>query len=62
MSGAFIDKINPEINVKYNSINVIVGKQEQGKMVIALEEVIKILLMNTHHLLVYVTKDGDESD
>lgn len=62
MSGAFIDKIHPEINVRYNSVNVIVGKQGQGKTVIALEEVIKISLMNTHHLLVYVTKDGNESD
>lgn len=62
MSGAFIDKIHPEINVRYNSVNVIVGKQGQGKTVIALEEVIKISLMNTHHLLVYVTKDENESD
>lgn len=62
MSGAFINKIHPEINVRYNSVNVIVGKQGQGKTVIALEEVIKISLMNTHHLLIYVTKDGSESD
>lgn len=32
------------------------------KTVIALEEIIKISLMDTHHLLVYVTKDGNESD
>lgn len=62
MSGAFIDKVHPEINVRYNSVNVIVGKQGQGKTVIALEEIIKIALMDTHHLLVYVTKDGNESD
>ena len=62
MSGAFIEEIHPDINVRYNSVNVIVGKQGQGKTVIALEEIIKIALMRTHHLLIYVTKDGCESD
>lgn len=62
MVGAFIEEIHPDINVKYNSVNVIVGKQGQGKTVIALQEIIKIGLMNTHHLLIYVTKDGNESD
>lgn len=62
MVGAFIEEIHPDINVKYNSVNVIVGKQGQGKTVIALQEIIKIGLMSTHHLLVYVTKDGNESD
>lgn len=36
MVGAFIEDIHPDINVKYNSVNVIVGKQGQGKTVIAL--------------------------
>ena len=62
ISGSFIDEIHPDINVRYNSVNVIVGKQGQGKTVIALQEIIKIGLMNTHHLLVYVTKDGCEND
>lgn len=62
MSGALIDKIHPDINVRYNSVNVIVGKQGQGKTVIALEEIIKISLLRTHHLLIFVTKDGSESD
>ena len=62
MVGAFIEDIHPDINVKYNSVNVIVGKQGQGKTVIALQEIIKIGLMDTHHLLIYVTKDGNESD
>ena len=62
MVGAFIEDIHPDINVKYNSVNVIVGKQGQGKTVIALQEIIKIGLMETHHLLIYVTKDGNESD
>jgi len=79
LNGALIDIIHPDINVKYNSVNVIVGKQGQGKTVIALEEILKIALLQTsksyqgtlfpgtsshnkYHLLVYVTKDGRESD
>ena len=54
--------IHPDINIRYNSVNVIVGKQSLGKTVIALEEIIKISLLGTHHLLVYVTKNGDEND
>lgn len=56
MCGTFIDKMHLEINVRYNSVNAIVGKQGQRITVISLEEVIKISLMETHHLLVYVTK------
>ena len=62
MSGAFIAPIHPSVNIKYNSVNVIVGKQNMGKTVIALQEKIKISLLYTHHLLVYVTKDGEEND
>lgn len=61
-SGALIQNIHPDVNVKYNSVNVIVGKQSMGKTVIALEEIIKISLLGTHHLLIYVTKNGDEND
>lgn len=61
-SGALIKEIHPDINVRYNSVNVIVGKQSLGKTVVALEEIIKISLLNTHHLLIYVTKNGDEND
>ncbi len=61
-SGSFIAEIHPDILTRYNSVNVIVGKQSLGKTVIALEEIIKIGYMNTHHLLVYITKDGEEND
>lgn len=65
-----IKEIHPDIKVRYNSVNVIVGKQCLGKTVVALEEIIKIsLMLNTNelgnsafHLLVYVTKNGDEND
>lgn len=61
-SGALIQSIHPDVNIKYNSVNVIVGKQSMGKTVIALEEIIKISMLGTHHLLIYVTKNGDEND
>lgn len=59
---SLISKIHNDINTRYNSVNVIVGKQSLGKTVIALKEIIKISLLNTHHLLIYVTKNGDEND
>ena len=62
VEGALINEIHPDILIKYNSVNVIVGKQSFGKTVIALEEIIKISQLNTHHLLIYITKNGDEND
>ena len=59
---ALIAPIHKDIITKYNSVNVIVGKQSLGKTVTALEEIIKIGYMGTHHLLVYITKDGEEND
>ena len=57
-----ISEIHPEVNIRLNSVNVVVGKQSSGKTVIALKEIIKLGVLNTHHLFVYVTKDGQESD
>ena len=57
-----IAEIHPEVSIRLNSVNVIVGKQSSGKTVIALKEIIKLGVLNTHHLFVYVTKDGQESD
>lgn len=61
-NSALISNIHPDVNIKYNSVNVIVGKQSSGKTVIALEEIIKISLLGTHHLLLYITKEGKECD
>ena len=61
-NNALIKCIHPDINIRYHSVNEIVGKQSLGKTVIALEEIIKISLLGTHHLLVYVTNNGDEND
>ena len=62
LSENLIKEIHPDISIKYNSVNVIVGKQSSGKTVIALTEIIKISLLDTHHLLIYITKNGDEND
>ena len=62
LSDNLIKPIHPDINVRYNSVNVIVGKQSSVKKIIALSEIIKISLLNTHHLLIYITKNGDEND
>lgn len=61
-AGALISEIHEQILTRYNSVNVIVGKQSLGKTVVALEEIIKISYLDTHHMLVYVTKDGEEND
>ena len=61
-AGALITEIHEQILTRYNSVNVIVGKQSLGKTVVALEEIIKISYLDTHHMLVYVTKDGEEND
>ena len=71
-NGNLINELHPDINVRLNSVNVIVGKQSSGKTVIALEEIIKLSQMvkpssntsgaESFHLLIYVTKDGNEND
>ena len=55
-SGNLIQPIHPDVMIRYNSVNAIVGKQSTGKTVIALQEIIKLGILHTHHLLVYVTK------
>ena len=61
-SGNLIQPIHPDVSIRYNSVNVIVGKQSSGKTVIALQEIIKLGILQTHHLFVYVTKEGNETD
>ena len=51
IGGALLNDIHLEVSIKHNSVNVIVGKQSQGKKVIALEEIIKISLIGTHMII-----------
>jgi uncharacterized protein YdhG (YjbR/CyaY superfamily) len=58
-----IRKIHPALNTYYNSINILVGRQNSGKTYTVLKELIKIAYVDDKtHLLVYVTKDGVPND
>jgi hypothetical protein len=58
-----IPKIDPRLNTYYNSINVLVGRQGQGKTFTVLKEIIKISHIDPKtHMLIYVTKDGKSND
>ena len=59
---SLLSRIHPESNLRLNSVNIIIGKQSSGKTTMVLEEIIKLGVLDTHHLLIYVTKDGCESD
>ena len=65
-NGNLINELHPDIDVRLNSCNLIVGKQGYGKTVLALTEIIKLSRITNDkecfHLLVYVTKNGDEND
>ena len=63
VNNSLIKKIHPSINIYYNSVNIFVGKQGSGKTFSCISEIIKISqLKKGAHLLVYITKYGDESD
>ena len=59
---SLLRRIDPDSNIRLNSVNVVIGKQSSGKTTMVLEEIIKLSVLDTHHLLIYVTKDGNESD
>lgn len=61
-SQSLLSEIHPDVKIRYNSVNVIVGKQSSGKTVMALQEIIKLGVLHSHHLFVYITKDGQETD
>ena len=61
-NGSLIRNIHEDILVKYNSVNVLCGKQSSGKTVLALQEIIKMGVVSSHHLFVYITKEGRETD
>lgn len=51
-----IQKIDDQINFKYNSFNIYVGKQGTGKTTSVLKELIKLsTIKNDYHLIIYVT-------
>ena len=63
IADALIKKIHPDINIYNNSVNIFVGKQGSGKTLSAIEEIIKIShIPNAAHLLIYVSKTGEQKD
>ena len=51
-----IQKINDQINFKYNSFNIYLGKQGTGKTTNILKELIKLsTIKNDYHLIIYVS-------
>ena len=51
-----IQIISDQINFKYNSFNIYVGKQGTGKTTSVLKELIKLsTIKNDYHLIIYVT-------
>ena len=56
-----IQKIDDQINFKYNSFNIYIGKQGTGKTTSILKELIKLSnIKNDYHLIIYVS--DTESD
>ena len=69
-----ICEIHPEINFKYNSFNVCIGKQGTGKTTSVLKELIKLSLLidaskdddeinnlDKYHLIIYVSNNSSDA-
>lgn len=59
-----ITDIDPQLNFKYNSFNICIGKQSTGKTTSVLKELIKLSMLNKpeFHLIIYVSNnDSDET-
>ena len=57
-----IQKIDDQINFKYNSFNIYIGKQGTGKTTSILKELIKLSnIKNDYHLIIYVS-DSESDD
>jgi hypothetical protein len=61
-NGQVMKSYTEPINVKFNSVNVFIGKKGTGKTVCALNEVFKISLTGQYHLFVYACPQGIIND
>ena len=61
-SNKFINNIDEDINFKYNSFNICIGKQSTGKTTSVLKELIKMSLKNidSYHLIIYVSNNSSD--
>ena len=57
-----ISRVDEDINFKYNSFNICIGKQSTGKTTSVLKELIKLSLknINTFHLIIYVSNNSSD--
>ena len=57
-----ISQIHPDINFKYNSFNICIGKQSTGKTTSVLKELIKmsVLGIKPFHLIIYVSNNSSD--
>ena len=61
-SNKLINFIDEDINFKYNSFNICIGKQGTGKTTSILKELIKLSLkdINNYHLIIYVSNNSSD--
>ena len=59
-SNKLISYIDKDINFKYNSFNICIGKQGTGKTTSILKELIKLSMKNidSYHLIIYVSNNS----
>ena len=56
-----ISKISDNINFKYNSFNIFLGKQGTGKTTSILKELMKLsTIKNDYHLIIYVSNNSSD--
>ena len=60
ISNKLISYIDKDINFKYNSFNICIGKQGTGKTTSILKELIKLSMKNidSYHLIIYVSNNS----
>ena len=61
-SNKLINYIDDDINFKYNSFNICIGKQSTGKTTSVLKELIKLSLkdIKNFHLIIYVSNNSSD--
>ena len=61
-SNKLISYIDKDINFKYNSFNICIGKQGTGKTTRILKELIKLSMKNidSYHLIIYVSNNSSD--
>lgn len=57
-----INKVDEDVNFKYNSFNICIGKQSTGKTTSVLKELIKLSLkgIKNYHLIIYVSNNSSD--